>query len=39
MKWEKEVDKARSEGKAEPILTDITRPSIIDDHPDLLPLL
>lgn len=36
MKWEKEVEKAKEQGKPLPKLRDVPRPSILDDVPDLL---
>ena len=36
MKWEKEVEKAKNQGKPLPELRDVPRPDILDDVPDLL---
>lgn len=36
LKWEREVRKAEQEGKKNPKFYEVTRPSIIDDTPDLI---
>jgi len=36
LKWEKQVQKAESEGKTPPKLNEVERPSVIDEIPDLM---